>query len=65
MDYQEYQVRIYENGDKFYCQDGKLHRLDGPAFIRSNGEKRYWIEGEEYTESKFSEKIQNLNCSID
>lgn len=39
----------YPNGDiKYYKNDGLkmiLHRDDGPAVIRKNGEKEYWING--------------------
>ncbi len=29
-------------GDKFWKLDGKLHRLDGPAVIQTNGYKEWW-----------------------
>jgi hypothetical protein len=35
----------WENGTIEYLKNGFLHRENGPAFIRSAGEKEYWING--------------------
>ena len=40
---QEYKVKIKDNGDKFWYQNDKLHRLDGPAVEYANGSK-YWFQ---------------------
>ena len=32
---------------------GKVHRLDGPAFIGADGEQRWWIDDAEYTLEEF------------
>ena len=47
----------YLNGDKFWFQNGKLHRLDGPAVERVDGKCFWYIEGVEYTEVEFNQKI--------
>ena len=40
MDYKEYTVKVYGNGDKHWYLNGKLHREDGPAAENANG--KYW-----------------------
>ncbi len=40
-------ITKWENGDKFWYIEGKLHRLDGPAREFSDGYKQWWIEGKE------------------
>ncbi len=47
MAYQEYVVRVYDNGANEWHQNGKLHRLDGPAIEYANGNK-YWYQNGEY-----------------
>ena len=37
----EYTVKVWANGDKVWCLNGKLHREDGPAYEGANGNK-YW-----------------------
>jgi hypothetical protein len=38
--------QISENGNVFYCNiKGRLHRLDGPAIVWSNGSKEWHING--------------------
>ncbi len=36
----------YENGAKEWYKNGRFHREDGPAKIRSNGFKEWWLDGE-------------------
>ncbi len=35
--------KINEYGDKFWYQNGKRHRIDGPAVERINGDK-FWFQ---------------------
>jgi len=42
---QEYKVKVNDNGDKAWYQNGKRHRLDGPAIERSNGYKAWYQNG--------------------
>ena len=45
--------------------DGRLHREDGPAEEYSNGDNFYWLEGIEYTEEEYWEKIKELKkCKL-
>ena len=46
MDYETYQVRVWENGDKEWRQNGELNRLDGPALEFINGDKEWYKNGE-------------------
>ena len=45
MGYQEYVVRVYDNGAKNWYQNCKLHRLDGPAVEYANGDKHWYQNG--------------------
>ena len=46
----EYTVKVYDNGDKYWYLNGKLHREDGPAVEWSNGSKEWWLNGELHRE---------------
>jgi len=35
----------FNNGDKWWYKEGKLHRLDGPAIEFSDGEKWWYKDG--------------------
>jgi hypothetical protein len=35
----------YALGSKQWCLDGKLHRVDGPAYEGADGRKRWWLNG--------------------
>ena len=39
---------ISENGTKVWYEDGKLHRVDGPAVIYANGGKVWWVDGKRH-----------------
>ena len=53
-----YEVKVDSYGSKLWYQNGKLHRLDGPAVENAYGIKEWWIEGQNYTEEQFN-KITN------
>ena len=36
------ELREYSDGSKYYFQNGKLHRLDGPAVEYSDGAKQWY-----------------------
>jgi len=46
----EYTVEVYNNGDKFWHLDGKLHREDGPAIEYSNGYKAWYLNDKRHRE---------------
>lgn len=50
MNHTSYEVRVYENGDKYWYRGGKLHREDGPACVYANGDKEWWVEGKPHRE---------------
>ena len=37
-----YTVKVDTNGDKYWHQDGKLHRTDGPAIEYADGTKSWY-----------------------
>ena len=49
----EYKVRAYENGDKEWYLNGKLHREDGPAVEYADGSKYWYLDGKHLTEKVF------------
>jgi hypothetical protein len=55
----------YTNGDRFWCQHGKIHRLDGPAY-ESNVIKGYkeWYFHNKFincnSQKEFEDKIAEL-----
>ena len=38
-----YTVKVYNNGDRCWFLNGKLHREDGPAVELANGEKFWYM----------------------
>jgi hypothetical protein len=46
----EYKVKVYDNGDKEWFLNGKLHREDGPAFEGYNGDKFWYLNGKYHRE---------------
>ncbi len=51
----------YEDGSKFWYQNGKNHRLDGPAIEWYDGKKEYCINGKILTEEDFLSIIKFYN----
>jgi len=45
MEYETYEVQVYKRGTKFWYQNGKLHRKDGPAVEYVNGTKLWYKNG--------------------
>ena len=45
MPYKEYTVRVYDDGSKIWCLNGKFHREDGPAVEFANGRKEWYKNG--------------------
>jgi len=46
-------LEIGSCGNKRWCQNGQLHRTDGPAIERANGHKEWYIDNIQYTEEEF------------
>lgn len=42
--------RKYLCGEKIHILNGKLHNLEGPAIIRPDGTKMWYIKGDRLTE---------------
>jgi hypothetical protein len=63
MSYETYEVKVYVDGSTYWYQNGKYHRLDGPAIEYANGDKSYYIEGKKYTEEDFNEQLNPPVCN--
>jgi hypothetical protein len=50
MSYKTYEVRVYDNGNKYWYLDGKYHREDGPAVERTDGGKEWYLNGKLHRE---------------
>lgn len=40
-----YTVKVYENGNRYWYQNDKLHRVDGPAIEYENGTREWYQNG--------------------
>ena len=47
----EYTVRVFDNGNKAWYLNDKLHREDGPAVEYADGDKYWYINGELHREN--------------
>ena len=46
MNYEKYEVRVYETGEvNWLDEEGRAHRLDGPAVVRADGSEFYYHHG--------------------
>jgi hypothetical protein len=52
----EYTVKVYDNGNKFWYLNGKLHREDGPAVEYADGNKAWFLKGKELSEEEFNNR---------
>ena len=41
----EYIVNVYDDGDKYWYLNGRLHREDGPAYECADGDKYWYLNG--------------------
>ena len=46
------------DGSKYWIKEDELHREDGPAIEYADGKKEYWLNGMEYKEEQYYEKIK-------
>ena len=46
----EYKVKVYDNGEKQWRVNGKLHREDGPAYESADGRKEWRLNGKFHRE---------------
>jgi len=57
-------ARLYSNnGPKYWYQDNKFHRLDGPAVVNLSykQQKLYYIDGIQYIEEKYWKKVNEIS----
>jgi hypothetical protein len=50
--YNDLPAIIYSSGAKFWYQNGKIHRLDGPAETYVNGKEYYYIDDSQLTKKQ-------------
>ena len=50
MSYKEYTVKVYTDGTKYWYQNGKCHREDGPAIEYPSGSKEWFLNGKYHRE---------------
>lgn len=53
--------KIDNKGDVFTYANGVLHSIEGPAIIRKDGKKEYYIEGREVSEEEHKRYVKKLN----
>lgn len=56
----EWHSNDYVNDETRYYKDGILHRLDGPAIVRKEGENEYYIDGRYYEKEDFKNYVEKL-----
>ena len=54
----------YDDGTTKWYNTGKLHRTDGPAVEFSGGRKLWYLNGEEFTQEQWQEKILRKTFDI-
>jgi hypothetical protein len=47
---------IYSDGTKIWLFNNLLHNINGPAVIHPNGNKEYWLSGDQYNEFEWNKK---------
>ena len=48
MSYETYEVRVDYDGSQCWYQNGKLHRVDGPAAIYACGSQYWYLNGKRH-----------------
>ena len=46
----EYNVKVWPDGHKVWCLNGKYHREDGPAIEYASGHKLWCLDGKQHRE---------------
>jgi hypothetical protein len=46
----EYTVKVFDNGNRYWYLNGKLHREDGPAVETYDGSRYWWLNGKQHRE---------------
>jgi len=59
MSYKEYRVKVHDDGDVYWRNEkGERHREDGPAISWGCGYKDFYLNGKNYTEEEYWEKVK-------
>lgn len=54
--------KVDSKGDTFVYANGVLHSDTGPAIVRKDGKKEYFIEGKEVSEDEHVKYVKKLNA---
>lgn len=61
----KYTVDVNVYGTKFwYNEAGQLHNENGPACEYADGEKRWYLNGQKYTETEFIMKMSKVIVTV-
>jgi len=50
----KYTVDAWEDGDKVWYYEGKLHRENGPAWEYADGDTEWWLNNKLYSEEEWT-----------
>lgn len=53
----EYTVRVYDDGEKYWRRNDKLHCEHGPAIEYADGNVEWYLNGERLTEGAFNKRM--------
>jgi len=52
---------VYNDGQMWWYQNGKIHREDGPAIVDPKGEQFWSLDGTPYTEEQHAAEMKRRN----
>lgn len=60
---------IWKDETQFWCIDGKVHRIEGPAVTYPNGGQSYYLDGEKLTQEEWCrdprvQRSQKVNTTL-
>jgi hypothetical protein len=56
----EYTVKVYPDGNKYWCLNGELHREDGPACEYASGYKVWYLDGKQVFEKEHRQRTSTV-----
>ena len=48
------------DGMKMWFRHGEIHREDGPALIQPDGKEEFWLNGKQFSEKEFAERLKRI-----
>ena len=60
----KYEVKVYEDGSKYWYLNGKYHREDGPAIEWADGGKQWYLNDQLHRKQEFlSRSIKEMTMA--